>query len=182
MKRPPWLDQEPISELLKLDDFTLMGLEPSIDVDAQRLERHYLMINQWVHPDRSKAFAKEEQLDAANLCANANAAYSRLKSFRERGELLLAIKGGRGSDEDRRTPPGFLERVFHINELLDEHPDDIDEFVDKLDRVVDDRRRRIEELFGESEPPLDELRVQLNALKYEDNLLARAESLEEDHS
>ncbi|MBI3723120.1 Fe-S protein assembly co-chaperone HscB [bacterium] len=168
-----------------MDHFAFFGLERRFDVDASELDRSYLELSRLLHPDRQVPMPGEGQTGslaarrarALALSAAMNAAHATLGSPEKRAEYLLRLLGGKTADQDKRTPPGFLQEQLELREEVEEAKGAKDRprletRLRELESSRDERLERVRSLFARSpeKEALAELRVELNALKYVSNL------------
>ena len=73
--------------------FALLALLPSYDIDTELLERHYLIMQKELHPDRFVNKSPQEIETAEMMSAWVNRAYTTLKDPVLRAKSLLKIKG-----------------------------------------------------------------------------------------
>ncbi len=162
--------------------FELFGLPRAYEIDAQELNRKYLAISRNIHPDKFAAGDPQMQAFALRASAAVNRAYEVLGDPRPRAEYLLESAGGQSAAQDKRVPADFLNRVMMLREEIDDAKGGGDTAtLDGIRASVAKERRETEvriaqlcaALPGRSPDTRDELRQQLNALKYLDNLLAQ---------
>jgi molecular chaperone HscB len=108
------------------DYFSVLGLEPKLNLDLPALEQEFHRLSRRLHPDRfARAQENEKQWSLADT-ALLNDAYRTLKDPLARTEYLLKLLGIRdsGNDASERksaaAPPDLLEEVFDLNMQLDE--------------------------------------------------------------
>lgn len=162
------------------DHFELFGLDRRYELDPADLHARYLSIARNIHPD---AFSNADEVTRQlmlRISAAVNNAYETLRDPILRADYLLELTGGRSAADDKRVPPELLGEVMALREEIDEAVSAGDAGrVGEYRRSIGDRRgdvvRRIEALAGRMDDPAarDELRLQLNSLKYFDNLLAQ---------
>ncbi len=159
-----------------LSHFERFGLEPSMEVDLAELERRYLDLSRRLHPDRMISKGPKTQSRALVLSSQLNRAYGALKDERLRAEHLLALRGGKTADQDKRTPAAFLMEQMELREELEAAQASGDRAA--LERARERAQReqaaclaRVRELLGKEPCPGDdallaEVREQLNVVKY----------------
>lgn len=165
------------------DYFELFGLTRRYDIDEAELNRKYLAISRNIHPDRFGGAGPEMQSFALRASAAINQAYDVLRDPHRRAEYLLESSGGKSSAEDKRVPPDLLGKVMMLREEIEDARAAGDTAAISTMRasIEQDRsaaQQRIGALCAEliangSEATKGELRMQLNAMKYLDNLLAQ---------
>jgi molecular chaperone HscB len=162
------------------DCFELFGLTPGFNLDAALLTRRYLAICRNVHPDAYASAERGVQEAALGIAAAVNRAYDILREPARRAEYLLAIAGGPSAQEDRAVPDGLLPEVMMLREEMEEAlaGSDRQTLADLRSRAaarkqaIDGRIGDLAGRLGDGPAARGELRRQLNALKYWDNLLA----------
>lgn len=164
------------------DYFELFGLPRRFDIDAAELNRKYLAISRNIHPDKFASAGGEMQSFALRASAAINKAFDVLADAHQRAEYLLERSGGKSAAEDKRVPQDLLARVMMLREEIEEAKASGDHAaLDAMRGDVSAQKRRLHETIAELCTRLDggeasmkdELRMQLNAVKYLDNLLAQ---------
>jgi molecular chaperone HscB len=162
--------------------FELFGLPRSYSLDSAELSRKYLAISRNIHPDK---FATQDELMqsfALRMSAAVNQGYEVLRDPFQRAEYLLELSGGKSAAQDKRVPPELLNRVMILREEIEEarEADDAGTLAalkENVTRQRDGVQARIDDLcseLGESEPDVrDELRLNLNSMKYLNNLVTQ---------
>ena len=160
------------------DYFELFGLPRSYQIDRGLLAQRYLGISRNIHPDRFAQAGPEMQTFALRMSAAINKAHDVLRDDFLRAEYLLESAGGVSAAEDKRVPGGLLSEVMMIREELDDAGSDR-EAMDRLAGQVRQRRDQVqasietlcENLDRADSDAKGELRQQLNAMKYLNNLV-----------
>lgn len=162
--------------------FELFGLPLTYEIDLRELGRKYLAISKNIHPDRFATGDPQMQAFALRASAAVNRAYEVLSDPRHRAEYLLESAGGPSAAQDKRVPADLLSRVMMLREEIEDAKaggdlatlDGIRAGVTKDRNETETRIARLCEVLPKSSPDArDELRQQLNAMKYFDNLLAQ---------
>ncbi|HKQ48554.1 MAG TPA: Fe-S protein assembly co-chaperone HscB [Phycisphaerae bacterium] len=162
------------------DYFELFGLPRGYDIDARDLGSRYLSISRNIHPDKFAIGDPSMQAFALRASAAVNRAYEVLGDPRHRAEYLLETAGGQSAAQDKRVPTDFLSRVMLLREEIEDakaggDTATLDTLQGQVSRERGETEARIAKLCaalpGGSPDTRDELRQQLNALKYLDNLL-----------
>lgn len=164
------------------DYFELFGLKRHYDLDPAALQKTYLAITRNVHPDAFATADATTQSLMLRMAATINRAFETLKDPVLRAEYLLETSGGKSAADDKRVPPELLGQVMMMREEIEEakaggdsqtltrlrqqvsHQKDA-----ALERLADLSRR----LDDGGEALRDDLRLQLNSMKYFNNLLAQ---------
>ncbi|NDF11258.1 MAG: Fe-S protein assembly co-chaperone HscB [Proteobacteria bacterium] len=73
--------------------FTLLGFEPSFEIDTKALEQNYFKIQQHFHPDRFVNRPSAEKIKALQVATDANTAYQTLKDPLPRAVYMLSLQG-----------------------------------------------------------------------------------------
>jgi molecular chaperone HscB len=152
-----------------MEYFAALGLEPALNLDAADLERRYYAASREFHPDRFARASMEQQREALEKSSLLTIAYRTLKEPHTRAEYLLEQHGV----VSKELPPGFLERAFELNELVEENGDaergnllgmlgEIDAQLDALYGKWDSTRQA---------ETLEEIRRTLNQRRYIENLV-----------
>ena len=165
-------------DFARLSHFEKFGVPEAFAVDLDAVETAFLKLSRRFHPDRQAGASPRERVKSVALTAALNEARSVLKDPVARAEYMLACRGGKTSSEDKRTPDGFLIEMLEQRERLEDGSAEAAEGV-----IADIAPRRDEAMaiiareLGADEGDLDQVRLQLNTLKYYDNLLAESREL-----
>jgi molecular chaperone HscB len=161
------------------DPFALLGLPRRFDIDRAALQRAYLQKTALLHPDRLRD--PIARMDAAEQVARLNAAHAALADDERRANVLLELLGGPAASEEKTLPNGFLMEMMEIRQEMEE----------AIATGSSGDRQRFEHWAGQQrrsylefiaaiferlgEPPdrarLQEIRVQLNALRYIERMI-----------
>ena len=172
------------SQHSELSPFAILGMEPSIQVDAKAAKKNLRRIAHKVHPD-FYATAGEAQLALAEENnALLNDAFEIVSDDVRRADWLIRYLGGPGEKDLGCMPQAFLMEVMEWNEILDDHEPGSPEFK----ALAEELRSERASLVGEIETLLtplpasgaDELRnvrKALNALRYIERALQRVSGL-----
>lgn len=160
--------------------FELFGLEPTFDLDLGLLRRKYLGLSRSIHPDVAGRSGDQVRRQSLDLSAGLNRAYDTLRDPAARAEYLLRLAGGPSAGDDKSVPGDLLAQVMMYREEIDEARESgdsstLDVMRDQLTQGRDATLKTIAELCAPArlQNPDDRraLRVQLNAVKYWNNLL-----------
>jgi len=162
------------------DYFELFGLIPNYFIDADDLARKYLGISRNIHPDKFATAGDEMQSFALRMSAAVNKAHEVLRDPFLRAEYLLESAGGPSAAQDKSVPGDLLPQVMMLREEIEEAKSSGDS--DTLARIRADvtaQKRDAESRVADLCRGIDradagakaDLRQQLNALKYLNNLL-----------
>jgi molecular chaperone HscB len=108
--------------------FSILGLEPKLNLDLAALEQEFHRLSRKLHPDRfARATENEREWSLAGT-ALLNDAYRTLKDPLQRTHYLLKLHGaeigeehsGKDRQDPSRVPPDLLEEVFDLNMQLEE--------------------------------------------------------------
>lgn len=163
-----------------MDYFRLFGIEPGFDVAMDELHQRFVAMSRLAHPDLASDPSEETRRKSLSLSATINRAYDTLKSPVRRAEYLLGLAGGTSSAEDKSVPGQLLGEVMMLREEIEEARGANDHAALKAMAVQVSQRRtatlaQVEQLsrtLPSAGPEVrKQLREQLNAMKYWDNLL-----------
>ncbi len=165
-----------------VDHFALLGLRRRYDINLKHLHARFIELSRQVHPDYFVETDLGAKLLALRNSARLNRAYQTLKDPFDRAEYLLELAGGKSSATDRNVAPEILAEVVELREQVEQvkQQDDRATLTELRDRTLQMRSQvesRIAYLAEKTGEPavdhsvLDELRRQLNAANYINNLL-----------
>lgn len=167
------------------DPFTLLGLEPSFDLDRDSINRAYRVRAAAAHPDLADS---DRAATASTDSATLNEARATLADSERRANALLDRLGGPPASDDRSLPDGFLMEMMDVRQRAEE------ECVSKEGHAAweawaaqrrADAIQAVSEMFsramsdGPKSPVLAELRQALNAWRYIERMI---EQLDPDHT
>ena len=123
--------------------FTLFGLTPAFDIDAENLEQTYRTLAARFHPDKFAAASAFEQKQAVMMSSTVNEAYRTLKNPIDRAAYLLKSHGiDADAPEHTSFAPEFLMQQMEWRETLAEARDRQDQAVLRtLDEEIADARQ-----------------------------------------
>lgn len=156
------------------DPFQTLGVERRFDLDEAELHRRYVAAAAEAHPDR---YADPiEQAEAADRAARINEAYRTLSDPERRANALLIALGGASKEQDDSLPPDLLMDMMQVRERLEAAVarDDSGEQTALEAWAVDQRQAHLDNaarLFTAEEPDLQQVRVELNALRYVERMI-----------
>src|SRR5262245_47219641 len=162
--------------------FELFGLPRSYSLDMDDLSRKFLAISKNIHPDKFATQGEQMQMFALRMSAAINKAYEVLRDRFLRAEYLLEISGGKSAAQDKRVPPELLNRVMIMREEIEEAREAEDAgtlaaLKENVSRQREEARTRVSDLCDELEHSdadvKDALRLELNSLKYLNNLMTQ---------
>lgn len=163
------------------DHFQLFGLPRQYDVDPDELHQRFLAISRNIHPDYFNAQAVEMQGLALRLSARVNEAYATLRDPILRAEYMLESAGGPSAAADKRAPGEMLAQVMMWREDMEDAKagGDANALAAKRSEIQTRRAEAMAEvaalcsrLDDAGADVRQSLRLQLNAVKYLDALLA----------
>ena len=85
-------------------------------LDADALKDRFLQQSSAVHPDRFHNATEAEKAAANQSYADLNAAYTKLKDFRERLLHLLELEAGERPKDIQRIPPGTMDLFVEVGQ------------------------------------------------------------------
>ena len=157
-----------VFSLIRVEYFTVLGLEPSLALDPEDLERRFYSRSRELHPDRFARAPKAEQQRVLMESALLNDAYRTLRHPLSRAEYFLRQSGVDSTD----VPEELLEEMFELN-LAKEQGQDIS---GPVQRLLDEVDRALPGLFAQWDATRDPavlgtLRATLNRRRYLENIL-----------
>lgn len=147
------------------------------DLNPAELQDQLLRLTRRFHPDFFATKDPDQQELSLAHSASLNVAYATLQDPFDRAEYLLKLSGGANSSEDKRTPPGFLEEMLSLREVLEESLESKDEETtaalhQKLSARQENLAADLSALFrrleqsGNRTEVFECIRMTLNAAKY----------------
>ena len=85
----------------QVDEFKLMGISETFDLDLDELEKAYLKLQQLFHPDKYSQLSDQEIKYSTLLSSMINEAYQKLNSSISRATILLKLNGFNPHSEDK---------------------------------------------------------------------------------
>jgi molecular chaperone HscB len=150
------------------DYFEFFGLERTLNLDAQDLEKRYYQLSRKWHPDLFARKSDAEKQEALDNTALLNDAYRTLKDPIRRAEYVVGAS-------DEKVPPELLEEVFELNMALEEGDESqLADFLQKFLHMRADIDRQLQQAFTTNSHP--EIRALLNRRKYVRNLIKQVEA------
>lgn len=171
--------------LQRADFFEIFGMRPHYRIDPVELDHRYLAISRQNHPDRFATAGPASQSAALSISAVVNKAYDVLRDDYRRAEYLLELAGGPSAAEERQVPGNLLAEVMMLREEIDEAATAKDRHT--LERIREALSKRRALVAGEVTAMAEdighggqnkEMRQQLNALKYLNNLMEQVPHLQ----
>ncbi|MEL6429039.1 MAG: iron-sulfur cluster co-chaperone HscB C-terminal domain-containing protein [Planctomycetota bacterium] len=161
--------------------FAILGLAPSMEVDAKDLGKRLRAITRRVHPDFYATAGEEERALAERNNAALNEAYETIADPARRADHLVRSLGGPTEKDLGDMPQAFLMEVMEWNEVLEEAvpgSPDLASLATELEQQREQTLARIQAALTPLPPAGDsalaEVRRALNALRYLERALSRA--------
>ena len=173
------------------DVFEVFGLKHAYSYDSDLLEERYLELSKLTHPDHHRVADEESKQRTIKISAWVNQSYKELKDSLFRAEFLLnMIEKDNGLKTDSKKLPGtFLMDMLELQEELEILAVKLDESrLEEIEYQAEKFRKRSLKEVGEgldlclSRSTVDadfmqELRSQLNTVRYYDRILGTVEEL-----
>jgi molecular chaperone HscB len=164
------------------DLFSLLGLQPSYEIDRTALEAAYHERSREVHPDRFASASASERVAALSKARALNDAYKTLRDARQRAEYLLARSGVTIGDNERLEPELLMEFLEQREELAAARQAGRSAEVESLQGSMMTKRKailaKLSGLFASGN--LVDAKKQLIVLRYLDRYLEECEAALED--
>ena len=104
-----------------VDYYAFFGLEKTLTIDTDELQRRYYMLSRQLHPDRFTRATDTERNFSLEATSILNDGYRVLRDPVQRAEYILKESGfDIGEQRSKDVPPELLEEVFELNMALDE--------------------------------------------------------------
>jgi len=150
------------------DYFSFLGLPRQLQIETATLERNFRALSRQFHPDYFYNASPAERRASLERSSYLNDAYRTLKEPIARVEYLLELEGmgtAGPAESSRQVPPALLEKVFALNEELDEIREAraSGSAVDELKKRLERAREPIEAIRVAHEEQLQELSAQWDA-------------------
>jgi molecular chaperone HscB len=166
------------------DYYALLGLERTLSLSTDDLQRRFYELSRQLHPDRFMRKSERERhysLDASSIL---NDAYRALRDPVKRAQYVLSQEGfDIGEQRSKDVPPELLEEVFELNMALEEmrggdhsaRPQ-LEQAEKNFTNMLSEADQNLEALFSQydearSRETLNQIRGILNRRKYIQNLL-----------
>ena len=107
--------------MMREEYFELFELNPSFNIDLNKLETNYRAIQSASHPDRFVTATNAEKLASMQTATLANEAYLTLKNPANRAKYLLSLQGIDAVKEtNTHMPAEFLMQQMEWREAIDD--------------------------------------------------------------
>lgn len=104
-----------------MDYYSVLGLQPTLQLDSQELQKLFHSRSRELHPDRFARAPKDVQQRALEESSLLNDAYRTLREPIARAEYFLQQSGFDAAQQrSKDVPPELLEEVFELNMALEE--------------------------------------------------------------
>lgn len=162
------------------DHFAVLGLPRRFDIAEGDINAAYRRMARKTHPDRFGGADPQIIARATRLSAVLNDAYHTVVDPVARAAYLLALAGGPGSDEVRDVPGNLLMDVMLLREQIEADKAANDgaglrqhraELMNHRTATSDRIAALAENIVEADDETKRALRLELNAIKYYDNLL-----------
>jgi curved DNA-binding protein CbpA len=98
------------------DAFQLLQVPRRPWIDLGELKERFVRLSSEVHPDRTHNDSTVDQAGANDRYAEVNAAYTKLKDFRERLLHLMELELGERPKDIQRIPPGTMDLFVEVGQ------------------------------------------------------------------
>lgn len=134
------------TNILSLDFFELFDLPAGFDVDLNRLQKQYTVLQQTVHPDKFANAGDQEKRLSMQQTSHINEAYQTLKDPVRRALYLLRLKGmDIDFDNETTMDMDFLMEQMALREKMADIRQQ-DDPLEQVDMLATDIKVRMEEL------------------------------------
>lgn len=151
--------------------FQILGVKPTLALDAGRLEENFHEKSRAFHPDRFQRKEPQELEISIERSVAVNEAYRTLKDIRSLATYVVS-RYGENQTNVNEVPKGLAELYFDLQELVEEEDqnDRFSEFSTDLGRKKGELEAEVDRLSAEWRPEkrmvLGELQSVLHQLKY----------------
>ena len=166
------------------DYYALLGLERTLNLSVEDLQRRFYDLSRQLHPDRFTRKLERERHYSLDASSVLNDAYRVLRDPVKRAQYVLSQEGfDVGEQQSKDVPQELLEEVFELNMALEEMRGGDESARPQLEQaeknftnMLSEVDQKLESLFTEydqsrSHDKLVEVRGILNRRKYILNLL-----------
>jgi molecular chaperone HscB len=126
--------------------FAMLGMQPAFDLDMAVLERHYVIMQNELHPDRFVGKPNIEMSGVRMMSAWVNTAYKKLKDPVLRAKALLKVLRAKipGEGDGTVADPIILENAMEWREELEtlKSPQEFDHYQAKINSVFDNCKQQ----------------------------------------
>ncbi len=126
--------------------FAFLGIPPDFDIDEALLERHYIIMQTELHPDRFVGKPYVEMNGVRMMSAWVNRAYKKLKDPVLRAKALLRIARVKipGEGDQTVANPTVLESAMEWREELGtlKSPQEFDQYQAKINHVFNNYKQQ----------------------------------------
>jgi molecular chaperone HscB len=130
------------------DPFSILGVEPTFDLDLNSVERRHRELSRALHPDRYSGRPATERRRALSRAIEVNAAWRKLRDPIGRAEALLQRLGVvLAEGEEPKATPELLMDMIDKRESLSEARRARD--LTAVERLAAEVRQRQDEVVGE---------------------------------
>ncbi|MGD9889627.1 MAG: Fe-S protein assembly co-chaperone HscB [Halothiobacillaceae bacterium] len=103
-----------------MNAFTLLGFEPSLDINDVELQSRFEHLRTQFHPDRFASGSTLERRLAVQRAADINAAYATLSNPLARAQAYFALHGIVLDEQQSMNDTAFLLQQMELREALDD--------------------------------------------------------------
>jgi len=173
------------------DVFEVFGLNYAYAYDAELLEKRYLELSKLTHPDHQETSDEISKQRIITVSALVNQSYRDIRDSLFRAEFLLSLLETRNQchTDSKKLPGTFLMDMLELQEELEHYATRVDE--DRLEEIAkqaeNSRKNALKSVGGDLDNCLDSefvdkeslqnLRNQLNTIRYFDRILGTVEDL-----
>uniref|UniRef100_A0A3P9JPZ4 Iron-sulfur cluster co-chaperone protein HscB n=1 Tax=Oryzias latipes TaxID=8090 RepID=A0A3P9JPZ4_ORYLA len=130
--------------------FKIMDCDYTFTVDTQKLQRRYLQLQRFLHPDNFSQRSAKEREYSESQSALVNRAYKTLLKPLSRGLYMLELEGMHLEEgTDSGADSAFLMRLMEINEAVDEA-----QTPEEAEEIGRDTRGKLADLTGQIDAAL----------------------------
>jgi len=103
-----------------VNPFVVLGVPPTMDLNADELERRYLELSRQTHPDRNRSESQQQQIAVLARSAKLNDAYRQLRDPWSRAKTLLSLRRPGILESTKQLCPIFLTEAMELSEEIAE--------------------------------------------------------------
>lgn len=126
------------------DPFSILGLDPKLDLDLRAAEERHRELSRALHPDKHATLPAAQRRMALGRAIEVNEAWRAIKDPIRRAEALFARLGvPHGETSEPKAPPELLMEMMEAREELSEATRKKDlSLIERLEQAMKEREKK----------------------------------------